>query len=187
VAAHEGDRSTEEADDRMHVHEAGGGDADGVLHGDEDHADPEEDQEPWAALGEHPRIGGEPDRREEGQQQRVAQAQAEPEPDLEDSVHHGQQQRHEAAADDGCRDVEPREHGHAGHEEAAHEQDRERHEQGRDEVELYRAHAGAPDRPASSVIGRSYSRLAPPIEPTGADRRAALTPRAGFFWPQPSS
>jgi hypothetical protein len=165
MPADQGDRSPEQSHHRMHVHEARRGKPDGVLRDDERDAEREEDQESRAAFGEHPRVGSEAYRGEEHQQQSVAQPQVEAEPHVEESVHDGQEQRHQAAAHDGRGDVQPREHRYVRDEEAADEQHRERQEQGRDEVELYRAHAEPPGRLAPIGIGRSYRRFPPPIGP----------------------
>src|SRR6266850_1471385 len=140
VPAHEGDRSTEKSHDGVQIQETRGADPDQVLNDDEDDADRQEHEQPRTSLDEHPGVRGEPHRREEHQEERIFQSQVEAQLDVQQTVDQGQEQRHQAATDDGRRDVQSLEHGHPGNQDTTQEQHHHCDEQRGDEVELYRSH-----------------------------------------------
>jgi hypothetical protein len=128
----------------MEVQEARGAETDRVLDGDQHDADPEEHEQPRPPLDEHPGVGSEPHRREEHQEERVLQGQVEAQLHAQQAVDQGEEQRHQAAANDGGRDVEAPEDGHPGHQEPAQEEHHHGDEQRGDEVELYGSHVPLP-------------------------------------------
>jgi hypothetical protein len=113
VTAGQRDGATQKTDHRVQIHRLGRREPDCVVDHDENRGDQQEDEEPGPALDEHPSVGGQADRREEDQQQRVFQRHVEGHPGAGEAVGGRQDDGDQAAAHDGGRHAEALEPGHA--------------------------------------------------------------------------
>ena len=140
VSAGQRHRPAEQADDRVQVHRQRRRNPDEVLDGDEPDADRQEDDQLRPALQQHPRVGREPDGREEHQQQVVPEAHVERHPHAADGLGQCEQDGDEHAADDGRRDAEPLQERRVRDQRAPGEQHHERRQDGEEQVELNGGH-----------------------------------------------